>query len=180
MQSSILDSLLPFTASSPVDPEPQSDWTRLRLLVLGFAAVSVSLGTAVAALGRLGLYALALWLFFARKPGQGPSRSEPQGHWYQRWDYLLLATVAFMGASVLWSSADRMVALWSWSDHARLVTIALLWMLIRDRAEAHCVLRILVAAQLFVVLSSWLLVMQVEVPWALASGAKTDFEVYAS
>jgi O-antigen ligase len=56
----------------------------------------------------------------------------------------------------------------------------LVWILLRDGTEARLVLRVFVTAQLFVVISSWLLIAGIPVPWATASDAKTTYAVFGS
>jgi len=151
-----------------------------RTLVLHFAAISISLGTAVSALGRAALYLLALWVVFQTFRSRLPPMQWSDGRWYRRWDLAVILTVAYMALTVCWTTEDTPKALWSWSDHARLITIPVLWLLIGDVAQARALIRTVVFVQLFVVLSSWLLIFDVPVPWAREEFAKRDFEVFVS
>jgi O-antigen ligase len=151
-----------------------------RLLILNFAAISVSLGTAVSAAGRLALYVLALWIVLTSLFRDRSTVHWPESPWPERWQIIILITVAYMALSLLWTSADLAKALGSWTRHARLLVIPLLWILIRNTSEARLLLRVFVLAQLFVVLSSWMLVCELQVPWATASDAKTTFAVFGS
>lgn len=152
----------------------------VRLSIIYFATLSVSLGTAVSAMGRLALYLLALWTVLANVVAHQPSIDWPDRPWFECWHVVTLMAVAFMAMSVLWTDADGIKGVSSWTRHARLITIPLLWMLIRNRSEVRSVLRVFVIAQLFVMLSSWLLVAEVPVPWATAFNAKTTFAVFGS
>jgi O-antigen ligase len=80
---------------------------------------------------------------------------------------------------VLWSAVGPVEALWSWSRHARLLTILIMLCLITSLAEARAVLRVFVWGQLFVVLSAWMLVFKLPVPWATGAG-QGSYAVYSS
>jgi O-antigen ligase len=85
-----------------------------------------------------------------------------------------------MALSVLWTEADITKSILSWTRHARLLTIPLVWILLRNSSEARQVLRVFVIAQLFVVLSSWLLIGGIPLPWATAQDAQTTYAVFGS
>jgi O-antigen ligase len=164
-------------------PEPRRlpvDIPALRIVVLHFAAISISLGTAVSALGRASLYLAALWVIIRSLGSREAGNQWHRGHWYERWDLAVLATVAYMALTIFWDSEVTAKALWSWTDHARLITLPVLWVLIKDRSEARTLVRTLVAVQLFVVLSSWMLIFDIPVPWAREVNALRDFEVFVS
>jgi O-antigen ligase len=162
------------------DSAPNQGLLSLRLIVVGFATVSVSLGTAFSAVGRLAVYLLALGLVISNLVAKSPKRFWPTVPWIARWETWALMAVGYMALSVLWSNADVTKAVLSWTRHARLLTIPLIWILLRDRMEAHLVLRVFVFSQLFVVISSWLLIGGIPVPWATASDAKTTYAVFGS
>ena len=151
-----------------------------RLWIVYFVTISVSMGTAVSAIGRLVLYLLALWVLLSNLIAKMPQNYWPNGHLKEHWQAITLAVVAFMAMSICWSEADSVKSVLSWTRHARLLTIPLVWFLIRDRIEAHSVLRVFVIAQLFVVASAWMLIWGLPVPWATAFNAKTTFAVFGS
>jgi O-antigen ligase len=109
-----------------------------------------------------------------------PRQFWPNSVWSTRWETVTLVAVAYMALSVLWTDADTTKSILSWTRHARLLTIPLVWLLLPDRAEARQVLRVFVIAQLFVVLSSWLLIGGIPLPWATAQDAKTTYAVFGS
>lgn len=150
----------------------------MRVFVLGLVAASVNFGTAVSAIGRLVLVLLFLWVVL-RKPqlSHPTTKTEP---WFQRWDIAIIVAIFYMGLTVMWSTVDPVNALWAWSEHARLLSIAAVALLVRHLWEARLMLRIVVACQLIVVLSSWFLVLEVPVPWAIADHPSRDFEVFVS
>lgn len=148
-----------FTSPSPISSRLDS----VRLGLLYFVALSASLGTAVSAIGRLLLYLAALVYLVGRARGRGraPGTGLPPA---LSWAVLLV--LAYMALSVLWSAVAPVEALWSWSRHARILTILVLLCLITSQIEARAVLRVFIWGQLFVVLSAWMLVFKLPVPWA--------------
>lgn len=166
--------------TSPLYTSTNHGKFNLRLLVVSFATVSVSLGTAVSAFGRLALYLAALGLVIANLAAKKPRQFWPNSAWSTRWETVTLMAVAYMALSVLWTDTDITKSILSWTRHARLLTIPLVWLLLRDSAEARRVLRVFVVAQLFVVLSSWLLIGGIPLPWATAQDAKTTYAVFGS
>jgi O-antigen ligase len=139
-------------------------------------ALSASLGTAVSAIGRLLLYLVALVYLLSRASGRG--RASGTGL-PSALSWAVLLAVAYMALSVLWSAVGPVEALWSWSRHARLLTILIMLCLITSLAEARAVLRVFVWGQLFVVFSAWLLVFKLPVPWATGAG-QGSYAVYSS
>ena len=148
-----------------------------RLCLLYFVAVSPSLGTAVAALGRLALYLMALGYLLAavRRTSRNSSFSNARLP-----IAVILASAFYMALSVAWSSVDLADAWISCTLHARLLTIPILVYLLQDEAEGHAVLRAFAYAQLFVVISSSMLVLGLPVPWALAVGQFNPYTVFGS
>lgn len=154
--------------------------SNIRLWIVYFAAISVSLGTSVAAIGRLALYLLALWVMVANLINRKQSPYGPDRLRSEHWQVIMMALVAFMAMSILWSDADLLLSVSSWTRHARLLTIALVWFLIHDKVEARSVLKVFVYAQLFVVASGWMLIWGLPVPWATAENARSTFAVFGS
>ncbi len=89
-------------------------------------------------------------------------------------------TVGYMAMSVLWSNAEVTKAVLSWTRHARLLTIPLVWILLRNKIEVRLVLRVFVVTQLLVVVSSWLLIWGINIPWATRFDAQTKYAVFGS
>lgn len=92
---------------------------------------------------------------------------------------VLVAFFAF-ALSLLWTVAPQAEALVSVAKYGKLVTIALMVLLIRDRREAGYALGAFVAAQLFLLASSWMLFAHVPVPWATSHMALNEHAVFSS
>lgn len=147
-----------------------------RMFALYLVAVSGSLGTAISAIGRLTLYACALILLvMGLVRGQRTRKLRTGG-----FTACILLAIAYLALSVLWTSVELPGAVQSWARQARILTIPLMYFLIHDRDEGKAILRVFVLAQIFVVLSAWLLVLGVQVPWATARGATTTYAVFGS
>lgn len=164
------------TSDISIDKDNIDSGLSLRLLLLCFIAVSPSLGTAFSALGRLFLYIAAACIFLLPTTGQ---QSE-SGKRFQYLTVLVLVTIGYMLATVAWSTVTLAESLHAWTRHARLLTIPILYMLIRNFAEGKAILQAFAFGQIFVVLSAWLLVVGINVPWATAAASKETYAVFGS
>ena len=147
-----------------------------RLVLLCFVAVSPSLGTAVSALGRLFLYLTALFIFLL----PSNDRESESGEKFQNLTVLVLMIIGYMLTTVVWSDVPISESLHAWTRHARILTIPILYMMIRNTSEGKIVLRAFAFGQIFVVLSAWLLVCGIKVPWATAVASKETYAVFGS
>ena len=149
----------------------------IKLALLCFIAISPSLGTAVAAIGRLLLYLLALvWLLRAARAKAQTSTLDQ----VKTSSALILLTCVYMAITVSWSSVPTDSALIAWTRHARLITIPIMCYLIASSAEGMAVLRAFTFAQIFVLLSAWLLVFGIHMPWAIGDNADDTYAVFGS
>lgn len=146
------------------------------MFTLYFVAISGNWGTAISAIGRLTLYASALLILLMNLTRQQPARDRGR----DGLSICVLLIIAYLAMSMFWTSVELPTAVQSWTRQARVLTIPLMYMLIHNLDEAKAVLRVFVLAQVFVVLSSWLLVMGVHVPWATAHGATTTYALFGS
>jgi O-antigen ligase len=147
-----------------------------RFLLLCFVVISPSLGTAVAAIGRLFLYVTAIWVFLL----PGTTKGSESGRKFQNLTVLILITVGYMLTTVIWSSVPLFDSLHAWTRHARLLTIPIVYLLIRNSSEGKTLLRVFAFGQIFVVMSAWLLVFGMKVPWATAAASKETYAVFGS
>ena len=149
----------------------------IKLALLCFIAVSPSLGTAVAAIGRLLLYLLALlWLLRAAR---AKTTASPLDH-VRTSSALILLTCVYMAITISWSSVPTDSALTAWTRHARLITIPIMCYSIASNAAGMTVLRAFTFAQIFVLLSAWLLVFGIHMPWAIGDNADDTYAVFGS
>jgi O-antigen ligase len=85
-----------------------------------------------------------------------------------------------MGLSMAWSSAPADAAWLSLSRHARWLVLPAAFYLLRAGTPAWPVLQCLVAGQLFVLLSSWLMVLGIPLPWAISVMSPDNAVVFTS
>jgi O-antigen ligase len=150
--------------------------SQVRLWLLYFIALSPSMGTAVSAIGRLVLFALALCvLALGKRPKENTSDLLRNSS-----AVTVLLAVSYMALSLLWTQSGDANTLHAWTRHARLLTIPIVYLLIYNYAEARSVLRVFIIGQIFVVFSAWLLVWGVKVPWATAKLAESTYAVFGS
>jgi O-antigen ligase len=151
-----------------------------RLVLLCFIAVSPSLGTAISAIGRFVLIALALTVIFCTKSSEYNLARNRDGEIKNNINWSIFLAISYMALSLLWTSSNDATALNTWARHARLITIPIVYLLIYNYGEARTVLRFFVIGQIFVVFSAWLLVLGMPVPWATAKAATTRYAVFGS
>ncbi len=92
---------------------------------------------------------------------------------------VLVCLTAF-ALSLTWTVAPTAEALDSLGKYGKLIVIVLMLMLIRDRREAKYALGIFAVAQVFLMLSSWMLFMNLPVPWATSRQALYEYAVFSS
>ena len=155
---------------------------RLRLYSLCFLALSVSLGVALVSLAKLMLLIAVLLqgLSDVRQRHRATASNSagtlpwPSSLWWGA------AALLWMGLSMAWSSAPADAAWLSLSRHARWLVLPAAFYLLRAGTPAWPVLQCLVAGQLFVLLSSWLMVIGIPLPWAISVMSPDNAVVFAS
>ena len=155
---------------------------RLRLYSLCFLALSVSLGVALVSLAKLVLLiaVLSQLLSDVRQRHQ-PQGTHPAGA--LPWPSSLwwgAAALLWMGLSMAWSSAPAHEAWLALSRHARWLVLPAAFYLLRAGTPTWPVLQCLVAGQLFVLLSSWLMVVGIPLPWAISVMSPDNAVVFTS
>lgn len=91
-----------------------------------------------------------------------------------------LAIIFALALSLLWTVAPLADALGSLAKYGKLIVIALMVMLIRDRREALWAMAAFALAQVFLLASSWMLYLRIPVPWATSDMALTEYAVFSS
>ena len=155
---------------------------RLRLYSLCFLALSVSLGVALVSLAKLMLLIAVLLQMLSEVrhrhqpllPTATAKLPWPNSLWWGA------AALLWMGLSMAWSSAPSHEAWLALSRHARWLVLPAAFYLLRAGTPAWPVLQCLVAGQLFVLLSSWLMVLGVPLPWAISVMSPDNAVVFTS
>jgi len=145
--------------------------SHIRLFIICFAAVSVSLPMAWISLAKLPLFILGLVVLVT-----GLLRGASADKLHKLWSaHLILAAIAMFALSLLWTQASTPAALTAFVKHSKLIEVVLIVSLIRTRREALLALGVFLAGQAFLVLSSWIMVAGYRVPWA-TSDIRTQFK----
>ena len=159
-----------------INSSNESNYFSTRLIALYFIAISGSLGTAISALGRitlLGTSLIVLLLSFYK-----PFKTQKNSTKY--FTVFTLLAIAYLALSISWSSVEMQSAVLSWARQARILSIPLVYLLIRNSNEARNILRIFILGQLFVVISACMLAFGLAVPWATAHTSKVHYVVFGS
>ncbi len=122
------------------------------------------------ALFAAGLASLVVQLAKPRihsEPHFGPEAAKTlAAGWADLWTVkAVLVICAAFGLSLLWTQAPLDEALTIWVKHGKLLEIVLLVCLVRSQFEAKTAMAAFVAGQALLMLTSWLLVLGVPVPW---------------
>lgn len=148
----------------------------MRLALVCLAAASVGLSMAIISISKvlLVLAVLPALLWGRRLAADGAPLQK-------LWAPLLATVIVFVFAfSLLWTSAPLDQALGALGKYGKLLVIPALLVLIRTRREAFYALAFFLGAQIFLLISSWLLYFQVPVPWATSNMAVSMHAVFSS
>lgn len=142
-------------------------------------AASVGLAMAFISMAKLLLFVCALVCLtrLLMSPGQKPGFKASFTASTTPAVLLVLATFAL---SLFWTVAPPDEAYGSLAKYGKLLIIVMLLLLVRTRREAIYALSVFVLAQLFLLLSSWMLFLHLPVPWATSNMALTQYAVFSS
>jgi O-antigen ligase len=134
------------------------------VFAVSFLAFSVSLGVAMVSIAKLLLLIAVLGQFIkdVRNRSFPLLNSWPQLTWW------MLAAMAWMSLSALWTEANTSDALAGWGRHSRILWFLAVFYLLRTPTLALLTLKWFVAGMVIMMLSSWALVIGLPVPWASA------------
>ena len=148
-----------------------------RLTIVCLAAASVGLSMVIISIAKLLLVICGLaTLLLTRRTSAHP-------HPLLATTYTpiaLLLTLLMFTLSLLWSVAPPAEALGSLAKYGKLLVIPLMMLLIQNRREALYALGAFVLAQLFLQISSWMLVAHLPIPWATSHMALTNYAVFST
>ncbi|MHB1247806.1 MAG: O-antigen ligase family protein [Polaromonas sp.] len=120
------------------------------------------------------IFGLAILLFAKRTPEAGKLLAG------MHTPVAALVAIFVFAISLFWTVAPQADALGSLAKYGKLIVIALMMLLIRNRREALYALGAFVLAQVFLLASSWMLYMRLPVPWATSNMALTQYAVFSS
>ncbi|MGA8786398.1 MAG: O-antigen ligase family protein [Polaromonas sp.] len=147
-----------------------------RLAVICLAAASVGLSMAIISIAKFLLLVWGVTTLLVPRPATGAGKPLTG----LRTPVVVLFVFFAFATSLLWTLAPQADALGSVAKYGKLIVIALLMLLIRDRREAMYALGAFALAQLLLVASSWMLYAHLPVPWATSNMALTQYAVFSS
>lgn len=152
----------------------------VRLVLVCAVSATVALSMALISIGKFLLFvfgaAYLIWKNFISSTAA--NHPQPQPPFYAT--RAILMALAVFCISWLWTSAEAADASASIAKYGKLLTIILIPLLLKNRQETLLAIAVFALAQLFLVLSSWLLFMHVQVPWATSKMAATQFAVFST
>lgn len=138
----------------------------LRLTLVCAVAVSVGLSMAWVSIGKFALFVFGLsiliWRYFIATDKTEDKHSKPP----KNTSRAILLVLTIFAISLFWTTADMSESVGSLAKYGKLMTILLLPLLLKSRQEVIYALTAFVAAQVFLVSSSWALFWGLPVPWA--------------
>jgi O-antigen ligase len=155
----------------------------LRLWGLCFLALSVSLGTALVSLAKLLLLLLVVAQIWTDLRQRAIPLADDKAATKQPWPSSLMwgaTALLWMGLSMAWGAAPEGDAWLSLSRHARWLVLPAAFYLMRAGTPAWPVLQCLVLGQIFVLISSWLMVLGISLPWAISVMTPDNAVVFSS
>lgn len=148
----------------------------IRLAVICLAAASVGLSIVIVSVSKLLLFLTGLVCLLAPRQNSAESplrllKSTP---------IAVVGVLMAMAFSLMWTTAPDSDALGSLAKYGKLLSILILFLLIKTRRDALYAVGAFFTAQCFLVASSWLLFAGVALPWATSNMATTEYAVFSS
>jgi O-antigen ligase len=147
-----------------------------RLAIVCMAAASVGLSMALISTAKLLLVLCGLTALLFSWRRRAAVSALPN----MRTPVIVLLAIFVFALSLLWAAAPQSEALGAVAKYGKLLVIVIMVLLIRNRREALYALAAFAAAQLFLLLSSWMLFARLPVPWATSNMALTHYAVFSS
>ena len=155
------------------------DRLNVRIVVLVFLALSVSLPIAFVSLAKLLLFFAGFYYLLAKHLSTSTNDTEPALASVS----VILLCIAVWSISVWLTVADQDQALIAFVKHGKLLTIPILIYVVRTKQEAHYGIMALVLGQALVLMSSWLMALDIPLPWVMrpsgVGNVLTEFVPYA-
>ncbi|MCM2295572.1 O-antigen ligase family protein [Rhodoferax sp.] len=148
----------------------------IRVAIAVFAAASAALPIVFVSLSKVLLVIAALIALLLGKPA-----TVAPAAWRFMWTPRVVLMVLFAFAvSLFWTTAPMDQALGTIGKYGKFLVIPTLLVLVRTHREATWVLLAFAVAQVFLLISSWLLYFNVPVAWATSKMALTRYAVFVT
>lgn len=152
----------------------------VRLCIVCAVAASVGLSIALISIAKFVLFISALSLLIKGMFNVSACNRRLIPHLPGYTTRAVLIVLAIFGLSLLWTTAQTGESVGSLAKYGKLLTIILLACMLKNRQEVFYALTAFIAAQAFLVLSSWMLYFGIPVPWATSHMATTEFAVFST
>lgn len=156
----------------------------LRLAIVCAAAASIGMSVAFVSTARLllvlcGLVVMVRAMTWRNTESKTSTKSTQLATSMWSTKLVLVALGAF-AASMIWTVGAGNDAAMTFAKYGKLLSIALMVLLIRTRKEALLALGFFCTTQTLLVLGSWALFAGLSVPWVHSATAKTEYAVFSS
>lgn len=142
----------------------------LRLSLVVFLALAVSLPMALVSLAKALLFVTALVYLLKDLAFKRP----PVYLAHLHTSHVILLAMVLWGVSLLWTGANLEDALTAFVKHGKLVTIPILIYLLRSRRDAQWATSALLVGQAVTLMSSWLMAFDIPLPWVMRASGPAD------
>lgn len=152
----------------------------LRLIPAGVMAVAISFPVALISLSKLLLLLSGIYILFIelKKANIKKTLYNISSGKLTSIHALIILSFIYTLTSLFWTSAPESSYIKSLLQHGNLLIIPLLALHIKTKEEAHSILRLFCIGQFFVVISSWLIFIELKPLWAIATVQK--YAVFSS
>ncbi len=150
--------------------------SNIRILIIILLAFSVGLGIAASNIAKTLTLTIGLATILF-KSQSGKINKKNQLYWTP---IAIFSSLTILALTLIWTQAPLDDALAAWGKHSKLILIPLIILLVQKSQEAIIFLVAYLAAQIFLLVSSWLLALQVSIPWATADRALSEYAVFSS
>lgn len=152
----------------------------VRFCLVCAVAASVGLSIALISIAKFVLFISALSLLIKGMFNVSAGNRRLTPHLPRYTTRAVLIVLAIFGLSLIWTTAQTGESVGSLAKYGKLLTIVLLACMLKNRQEVLYALTAFIAAQAFLVLSSWMLYFGIPVPWATSRMATTEFAVFST
>lgn len=151
-----------------------------RLLLVCAVSASVGLAVALVSIAKLALFVFGLMILIWPYVNNAKITHDIALRLPINTARAVLAVLAAFSLSLFWTTAQTAESVGSIAKYGKLLTILLLPMLLRNKQEITYAITVFVLAQLFLVMSSWMLFAGLPVFWATSKMASTEYAVFST
>ena len=164
-----------------IKPNYSDKFTHLSLI---FIAISVNLGVALVSISSLLIVLAALFQYASIKlnnhkellPAYHDSATKQKTYTI----FAILASLIWIGITGIWTESNTHDALIQYLRYSRILTIPIVFYIAKSPGENLKIIKIWIATQVFVITSSYLLWLGIDLPWVINEHAMRDLTPFTS